>query len=143
MTSFIVLGEPKGQPRARAFARGGMVRMYDPGTAEAWKSQVALAWNQCKNKQKHEGPVSIELAFYFKRPKSHFNKAGVKPKAPFYHVAKPDADNAAKAVLDALTQIGAWRDDSQVAELKVSKRYADENTGCFVTIQDLSNSTQN
>ncbi|NCA12937.1 MAG: RusA family crossover junction endodeoxyribonuclease, partial [Proteobacteria bacterium] len=38
--------------------------------------------------------------------------------------AKPDADNCAKAVMDALTQLGAfWRDDAQVVELRVWKDY--------------------
>lgn len=138
MTYFFATGEPKGQPRARAFARGGMVRMYDPGTAEAWKSQVAIAWNQSKNKQTYEGPVKLTLSFWFKRPKAHYRKSGLKPDAPDWHAGKPDADNAAKAVMDALTQLGAWRDDSQVAELIITKKYiTDTLSGCGVTIEKL------
>jgi hypothetical protein len=44
--SIFVHGEPKGQPRPRAFARGGMVRMYDPATAEGWKSAIADEWRR-------------------------------------------------------------------------------------------------
>ena len=32
--SFTVLGDPKGQPRPKAFSRGGHAAVYDPGTAE-------------------------------------------------------------------------------------------------------------
>ena len=52
---FFVRGEPKGQPRPRSFAlrgKGGkpilsktgqpIIRVYESGTAEEWKSQVAL-----------------------------------------------------------------------------------------------------
>jgi len=35
-----VIGIPKAQPRARAFAVGGRARMYNPGTAEAWKADI-------------------------------------------------------------------------------------------------------
>ena len=46
-----VYGEPKGQPRPRAFAKpigGGKfsARVYDAGTAEGWKSQIAQAFRQ-------------------------------------------------------------------------------------------------
>ena len=36
-------GIPKGQPRPRAFSRNGHARVFDPGTAEGWKSAVAVA----------------------------------------------------------------------------------------------------
>lgn len=40
---------------------------------------------------------------------------------PYTH--KPDADNVAKAVLDALNGL-AYEDDSQVQELVIIKKYA-------------------
>ena len=38
-----VHGEPKAQPRAKAFARNGRAGIYDPGTAEGWKGAIAAA----------------------------------------------------------------------------------------------------
>lgn len=54
------------------------------------------------------------------------------------HTAKPDADNLAKAVLDAMTRAGAWKDDSQVSSLRVMKYYgtAGERTGVMITIHE-------
>jgi len=40
---FFVSGDPKAQPRIRAFAINGHARVYDPGTAEGWKSLIAVA----------------------------------------------------------------------------------------------------
>ena len=117
---FEVPGIPKGQPRARAFARNGMVRMYDPATAEGWKSCIAGEW---KSKVapafvKLTGPVKIEVDFYFPRPKNHYRTgkhAGeLKPGMPAFHTGTPDADNCLKAVMDCLTRLGAWVDAGQV-----------------------------
>jgi Holliday junction resolvase RusA-like endonuclease len=136
-----VVGDPKGQPRPRAFARKGLgVRVYDPGTAEGWKSQIALAFP--RTIAAHSGPVSAWFDFVFQRPKSHFRPNGsLLPRAPRYHVHKPDADNLAKAALDALTTIGVWTDDAQVAMVAIQKRYADltqhERSGCRISITTL------
>lgn len=44
--TFFIHGDPKPQPRPRAFARrmGAkfVARVYDAGTAEGWKSQIAM-----------------------------------------------------------------------------------------------------
>ncbi len=85
------------------------------------------------------GPLSVCLFFAFPRPKSHFKKDGsLTSSAPLYHTKKPDADNIAKAVLDALTDAGLWEDDSQIVSLITVKGYAPDNqtAGCVVTIDN-------
>lgn len=117
-------GLPKGQPRARAFARNGHARMYDPGTAEAWKQSVACAVGpHITNQPPLAGPVYMRVLFVFPRPKSHSNRHGVKDGAPSYHTGKPDVDNAVKAVMDALTALNVWFDDAQVCRLDATKAY--------------------
>jgi len=117
--AFFAPGIPKGQPRPRAFSRGGKARVYDPGTAEGWKAQVALAAREAGlDGAMLDGPVSVRVDFFMPRPKR------LKEGAPLDHTGKPDLDNLAKAVLDCLTQIGAWGDDAQVTELAMTKRYA-------------------
>lgn len=119
--SFFAGGQPKGQPRPRAFAFQGRARMYDPGTAEHWKAAVAAAAKDSGCRTGMTCPVCVEIVFQFMRPKSHFGRNGMKDSAPECHAQKPDLDNLAKAVLDALTAIGVWRDDSQVIELLARK----------------------
>lgn len=128
-----VPGEPKGQPRPRAFALHGKARVYTPGSAEAWKSQIAHACREWRDAG-IAGPVSVSLTFEFARPKSHYTSAGeLRGSAPAWHVSKPDTDNLAKAVLDTLTTIGVWHDDAQVIELLLAKRYAPHG-GCHISI---------
>lgn len=133
---FNVLGIPKPQPRPRAFARkmgNGKfsARVYDAGTAEGWKSQIAVEAIKHRPKQLIDGPIEVLLYFFMPRPKSHHKSSKpdrpLKDSAPIHPTGKPDCDNLAKAVLDCITQIGCfWRDDSQVVELTIVKAYADE-----------------
>lgn len=143
--AFRANGIPKGQPRPRAFVRGGRAAVYDPGTAEGWKSCIAVACAEIEGAL-IAAPLSVTLTFFLPRPKSHFRTNGMlKPSVPaFIHDGKPDADNLAKAVLDALTGIRAWADDDQVCELVVRKYWESDHNGaqshppgCAIRISEL------
>lgn len=138
--NFFVQGDPKGQPRPRAFARkiGNtyMARVYDAGTAECWKSQIALAAKPYLPTHPLEGPLEVTVDLYFRRPKSHFTRKGLRENAPFWHVTKPDRDNCDKAVLDALKTVGVFKDDSQVCAGPVHKYYSNGLVGAAIQIKD-------
>lgn len=128
--SFFVNGDPKAQPRPRAFAMTlangkTQTRVYDPHTAEGWKSLVAHAARPHAPKEPLTGPMRVDMIFEFRRPKSHYLKVGLRDDAPVYHTSKPDRDNCEKAVLDCLTQLGFWKDDSQVCDGEIKKIYGD------------------
>jgi Holliday junction resolvase RusA-like endonuclease len=123
---FMVHGDPKAQPRPRAFARkfaNGAIaaRMYDAGTAEGWKGLIALAARPHKPAAPIEGPIRVDVDFFFARPQRLLRRRD--PEEPIPHDSKPDRDNLDKAVLDALTQLGFWRDDAQVCAGEVRKFY--------------------
>jgi Holliday junction resolvase RusA-like endonuclease len=125
--SVFVAGDPKAQPRPKAFAFRGHARVYDPGTAEGWKGAIALALRPWVGEVVFPGgAVVVSLGFVFRRPKSHYRSDGstFTKGAPSHHTGAPDTDNLAKAVLDACTSLGLWRDDSQVIDLRVRKAYA-------------------
>lgn len=137
-----IYGDPKGQPRARAFYRKGLgVRMYDPGTAEGWKGLIALALKPHLPQFPLTRPLHVEMHFRFARPKSHLRSNGeVKPNAPkYWHTNKFDLDNLVKA-WDAVTQIGLWADDCQVSSLFSTKRWCapGERPGCVLKIRELT-----
>ncbi len=138
---FTVHGDPKPQPRPRAFSRNGTARVYDPHTAEGWKSAIADAARPHCPREPWRGPVEVKLSFTFKRPKKHFRQGKhadlLRDDVPYYHTKKPDADNLAKAVLDAMTLLGFWKDDSQVVALAVMKQYGPD-PGVIVEVSDLA-----
>ena len=140
---FTVLGDPKGQPRPKAFVRGGHAAVYDPGTAEGWKSAIAVAAKEAGAVGiMLKGPISMSLCCWFKRPQSHYRtgkrSAELRDGIPTYHTKKPDADNVFKAAADALTHLGVWLDDSQIAEVKIEKYYTDSNSRSEITIEELA-----
>jgi len=145
--SFHVIGEPKGQPRPRAVRRGFRAGVYDPGTADGWKSLVRhAAKDALKAVQSTEsrpiftGPLRVDIILIFPRPKAHFLKAGLRPNAPMYHTAKPDRDNCDKAILDALgaEELQLWRDDAQVCAGGTTKLYAAEGQAAGARIHILA-----
>lgn len=125
---FFVPGEPKAQPRPRAFARKfgnkWMARVYDAGTAEGWKSLIAASAKKYIPQQPIDGAVILTILFAMPRPKYHYRSNGMlKDTAPVMHQSRPDLDNLEKAVMDALTQLGFWNDDAQVAWKHTNKVY--------------------
>jgi len=143
--AFTVTGEPKGQPRPRAFARKmgaiHVARFYDSDAADEWKRAVQIVVLDASIVHKWPltlGPVAISMCFSLPRPKSHFGAKGLKASAPVHHSGKPDADNLAKLVMDQITKSGkVWRDDSQVVSLRVEKLWASGNeSGCSVLIAE-------
>ena len=142
---FFVAGLPKAQPRAKARAFAGHAQTYNPKDADDWKmivrNEAQKAWGipPCRP---WEGPLRVDLTFYFPRPKSHFRSNGLlKPTAPKWHTGKPDRDNSDKAVLDALTNLGIWGDDKQACDGRIQKLYADSSgPGCLIRISEAETS---
>ena len=144
-----ILGEPKGQPRPRAYARkmGAkyVARVYDSDVADLWKHAVDLAiiaaLQNGQSLPDHGSPFKVRMMFVMPRPKSHRRSNGqLKPNAPKYHTQKPDSDNLAKLVLDRITRSGCiWSDDSQVCECEIVKLWQRDggDSGAIITLQTL------
>lgn len=144
MITLFARGTPKGQPRPRAFARKMgdrfVARVYDDGSAEGWKSQIADALRRAyPTRETITGPVELRVLFHMPRPKAHFRSNGeLKPNAPTFCLTKPDLDNLEKAVMDCFTTLTVWRDDSQVVRKISGKVYeSDKGPGAEITVQPI------
>lgn len=62
------------------------------------------------------GPVAVSLYFFY--PIKDKRKKGK------WKTSKPDCDNLAKLLLDCLTRLNYWEDDSQIATLIIGKKYS-------------------
>jgi len=94
---------------------------------EAVRAQVQQAMNHLAPA---EGPVAVFAWFYLPRPKSLAKKAVLPAK-------RPDLDKLARAVLDGLTEGGAWLDDAQVVRMQLQKNYAtgEHPPGCTIEVR--------
>lgn len=104
-----------------------------------WMSHVqSIALDNYKGKPITD-PVSINLTFFWPRPKSHYrtgkNSHVLKDSAPKKCTTKPDLTKMLRAVEDALTGV-IWKDDSQVVMFNCQKLY-DSNPGVAVFIQTV------
>ena len=142
-----VFGKIKAQPRPKAARRGKFVSIYNPPTANEWKTRIKTVMNGIKKSAKIdtiEDSVAVYLDFFFERPKSHYLTTGkLKKNVCEKHQQKPDVDNLAKAVLDALTDVGIIYDDKLVDRLLVTKQWCTDNPfnvhssreSCLITIK--------
>lgn len=119
VATFRAYGEPKGQPRARRAAQGGV---FTPTSARSFKESVQLAAIQAGLRGRGlSGPVRVDERFYFSAPKRLVRAV---LKGPVPHATKPDRDNCDKVILDALTQVDVYRDDKLAFAGVIEKWYA-------------------
>jgi Holliday junction resolvase RusA-like endonuclease len=76
----------------------------------------------------------LSICFFFPRPQRLLKKKSPEGRIP--HTSKPDTDNAVKAVMDCLTGIRMWTDDSLVSAIKAEKHYVakDQRPGALIQI---------
>lgn len=123
--SFTIPGKPVGKGRPRFQRAGNYVRTYTPDATASYENLVKLCW-QAGGHPKLSGEIHARIAAYFPIPKSTPKKRRADMEAGRVGCAtKPDADNLAKCVLDALNGL-AYDDDSSVTRLEVRKLYSTE-----------------
>lgn len=116
--TFIIPGIAAPQGSKRHVGRGRLVEMSK--RVKPWRELVAQSIIQ-RLPEGHvpiEGPVLLEITFYLPRPRAARDR-------PYPHKGGPgDVDKLVRAVGDAITTSGLWKDDSQVVDLIARKRYA-------------------
>lgn len=122
--TFTVPGRIGGKQRAgRMRLPGGAVRSFNPKKTESQEAMVRTIAAMAMRQQRAvpiEGPVALTIDMQMRPPRSWSAKRRA---AARWVTGKPDADNTAKLVSDALNGI-CWNDDSQIARLLVTRRYA-------------------
>ena len=122
---FVIYGEPvaKGRPRFRKM--GGYVKPYTPQKTLSYENLIKVSFDeQVTDKEVLLGEVGAVIKAYFSIPKSTSKKKSKLMDEGYVNpTKKPDLDNLAKTVLDALNG-RAFKDDSQVTYLTVEKHYS-------------------
>jgi crossover junction endodeoxyribonuclease RusA len=147
MITVEVHGIPAPQGSKRHIGGGRMVEMSK--AVGPWREAVRGETQRAMNGHGMlGGAVRCAITFYLPRPAGHYgtgrNKGKIRRSAPHWPAVRPDLDKLARAVLDGLTEGGAWKDDSQVIQLNVRKIYAVEDLppGCRIMLTGLTPSVQ-
>jgi len=119
----LVPGIPVAQGRPRASVRGGNIFMRDPEKSRSWKNCAAVhmrASMQRAGLRAFVGPLEARVRCYWPSVKPDRKRH---PRKQAWRDKRPDADNLAKAALDAAQGV-VYSDDAQVVRLIVEKFHA-------------------
>lgn len=122
---FEVIGEVVGKERPRVNMYTGAV--YTPNKTKDYEFLIQQYFKmKYPNHQTLEGRLSIQIVAYLKIPKSTSNKKTQEMlENKISPTKKPDIDNIAKVVLDAMNKF-VFKDDNQVSKVSVEKRFGNE-----------------
>ena len=131
---FEVEGKIVGKERPRVNMYTGMV--YTPNRTKEYEFLVQQSFKvQNPNFEMLDGRVAIEVIAYMSIPK---NTSKVKTQAMLDNqispTKKPDIDNIAKSILDAMNKF-VFKIDNQVSKISVEKRYG-EKEKVYVKIEE-------
>ena len=129
MIAFTIPGAPQGKARARTCRNG---HTYTPDNTVLYENLVKTEFlRQCGRGQRIRSDdtrraISMQITAVYPDPASYPKLDKVAALAgDLLPTKKPDADNVAKVIADALNGL-AYDDDAQITDLSVLKRYGEE-----------------
>ncbi len=125
VTSFYIDKEPQPWQRPKTRVVNGWVQHYSPEETKKFEKAVADVYKARKDPpffERHTA-ISVTILFGLPIPKSYTKwRVEAIKKGTIKHTKRPDVDNLAKAILDALNGV-AWADDAQITQMIVKKEY--------------------
>lgn len=133
---FIIDGEARGKGRPRATVRGGIATIYTPKETVDHEKYIKIQYKRQKGVYFADKPLIMDIKVYTQIPKN-VSKIQKEKMLDFsiLPTKKPDLDNIAKLILDALNDT-AYADDKQIIALSLQKFYA-EKAYTEVRIEDV------
>lgn len=116
--------EIPGKAVGKARPRDNGDHFYTPQNTRDYERKVKACYRQVCNSDPTDKPVAVNIYVYMSVAKSLSKKKReqILMSPP---MKKPDIDNIAKIILDALNRL-AWNDDKQVVKLSVRKEWGNE-----------------
>lgn len=133
MITFRVMGQPVGKARPRVTRAG---RVYTPKKTEQAEDDIRkMATYVMCDEPPLQGPVELVVVFtmdvppsWSKAKRQQAYKQEIKP------AGKPDIDNLAKTVMDAINGV-VYQDDAQVVMIAATKRYRTDCEAPMTTVR--------
>ena len=132
---------PEGMPKGTQQEKGECIRYriengrrvpyihhYKKENVSAARKEFEYKLKRYKPEKPTDAPVRLTVIFYFDIKE--------KKKWGHYKTKRPDASNLIKELEDSMTSMGFWYDDSQVADLRIIKYYAESAT-VYIRVEEL------
>lgn len=111
--------------RPKFSRQGSYMRTYTPAKTTNYENLVKVIYQEkYLGQDLLNGPLSAEIKAYCKTPKTSKKRLMAMLNGTIRPTKKPDCDNIAKIILDALNNI-AYDDDKNIVDLKVEKHFSD------------------
>ena len=125
MISFVVPGTPVGKGRPKFARRGAFTVAYTPEKTASYENLVKVKAEEAMiGYDLIIGAVAVSIQMLITPPASWSQKKQREALAgDIFPTSKPDCDNVLKGLMDACNEI-VWKDDKQVVDVVLSKRYA-------------------
>lgn len=107
----------------------GKPMFYEKAEVKAVRQLYINALSPNAPKEPIVGAVELCVIWCFPKGKKHYDCE--------YKITKPDTDNMLKLFKDCMSQVGFWKDDSQVADEHSIKIYSD-TPGIIVRVNELT-----
>lgn len=142
--AFVIPYAPMGKERPRAYSCHGHTQVYTPYKTREYEEMIKTIYSlQVGHKRfPDDAEILLEVIACFAVPKSASKtkrelmlNGGILPRK------KPDYDNIAKIITDALNGV-AYKDDSQIVWADIRKKYA-KNPCVYVTLTSIDRSAPN
>lgn len=146
MIVFEMWGKPQGKARARTFYnhRLGRSQSVTPTNTVLYENYIKECYKATESSEFwfDKEPLAMQIVALFEIPKSFTKKQRADiENGLLYPTKKPDADNIAKVVCDALNDV-AYKDDTQIIDLHILKFYAKDRPKVIVEIKRYEQNEQ-
>lgn len=141
-TAFTIDGKPQGKARARTFynPKLGRTQSITSENTVLYENLVKQSFIQQSNENCrwfNKEPLMMCITAYYPIPKSTTKKdRQLIAEGKLFPTKKPDADNIAKVICDALNGV-AYSDDTQIVRLAVRKIYTEHQPRVRVFLEEI------
>lgn len=126
MIQFTIVGDPVAKGRPKFAVHGKHAVAYTPKKTRQGEDMIIVQAVKYRPEEPIKGSIYLQIDVNVRIPKATSKK---KRLLMLYRkirpTARPDIDNYAKTILDALTRAMFWMDDNQIVDLHARKYYAD------------------
>lgn len=96
--------------------------------ARAARSKLLAHLAEYRPETPFTGPVHVEIGWLYKNDSKEELS---------WNISKPDLDNLEKDLLDCMTKLKFWKDDSQVCMKYTEKRWTQSVPGIAIMVEEL------